>query len=113
MIKLIKEVSNNKTFVRSPTNGMMLTEDIMKNLIISGLDLIRFSFDGATPTTFESIRVGAKLDKVIDNIKTFARLKRELKKDNPTFTALFVSITSKTSPSGCRVLSRWNHVRSR
>jgi len=92
MIKFVKEISDDKTFIRSPTNGMMLTEKIMKNLIISGLDLIRFSFDGATPETFESIRVGAKLDKVIDNIKKFKRLKEELKRDNPSFAALYVAM---------------------
>jgi len=92
MIELIKKSSDNKTFVRSPTNTMMLNEEIMKNLIISGLDLIRFSFDGATPETFESIRIGAKFDKVVDNIMKFGRLKKELNRNNPTFTALFVAM---------------------
>jgi MoaA/NifB/PqqE/SkfB family radical SAM enzyme len=92
MIDLIKSASNKKTKVRSPTNVMLLNEEIMEKSILSGMDLIRFSFDGASAETFESIRVGAKFDKVIENVKKFGELKRKLKKNNPTFTALFVSM---------------------
>jgi len=52
------------------TNGTLLTPRILHHLI-PVLKRIQFSFDGATPFTFESIRLGARYQKVIHNIKLF------------------------------------------
>ncbi|MBI5589709.1 MAG: SPASM domain-containing protein [Deltaproteobacteria bacterium] len=52
------------------TNGMLLTKHILP-FLIPVLRRIQFSFDGATPLTFESIRLGANYQKVIHNIKLF------------------------------------------
>ena len=52
------------------TNGTLLTKRIL-HYLIPVLRRVQFSFDGATPLTFESIRLGAKYQKVIHNIKLF------------------------------------------
>ncbi len=65
------------------TNGTLLTEEISRGIIESRLSRISFSFDGYQPKTYEKIRVGAKFDEVVDNIKKLLTLKKEMKSTTP------------------------------
>jgi len=51
------------------TNATLLTPEIARELVTCGLDWIAYSLDGATPTTYESIRRGAHFDAVVENIR--------------------------------------------
>lgn len=52
------------------TNGTLLTEKLMNRLIDAGLDRISISFEGVDKEPYEkSYRVGAKYDKVIENVR--------------------------------------------
>ncbi len=59
------------------TNATLLNREMSLELLDSGLTRLIISFDSPVPETYESIRVGAKFDVVLDNIKTFAALKQE------------------------------------
>lgn len=59
------------------TNASLLNEYRSIELIESGLDDIRFSIDGSTKETFESIRMGLKFENVIENCLRFIRLRNE------------------------------------
>ena len=59
------------------TNGLLLTEDKITELIDAGLDRIIFSVDGATRETYEKIRLGSDYNRVVDNIKTFVKIRNE------------------------------------
>lgn len=61
------------------SNGTLLTPEIAEKVLDSGLDVISFSFDGATPETFESIRSGARYYDVYDNIRYLVDLRDESK----------------------------------
>ncbi len=56
------------------TNGMLVKNNLESIIYIDNLN---FSFDGGTKETFEKIRVGAKFEKVIDNIKVVNSLKHK------------------------------------
>src|SRR4030042_1284068 len=56
----------------------MLGGEAAKELIELQIDHIYASVDGATKRTYESVRVGAKFEDVIDNIKRFVELKRSM-----------------------------------
>ena len=75
------------------SNGVLLTPDLTKSLILSGLDGISFSVDGATKEIYEKIRIGADFDAVIENVKTFIRIKKDLNKKNPELGLEFVATT--------------------
>jgi sulfatase maturation enzyme AslB (radical SAM superfamily) len=64
------------------TNGTLLTKEKLR-LLIPVLKRVQISVDGATPPTFESIRLGASFRKVLNNIKlltlTCSRLPMHLK----------------------------------
>ncbi|MEM2963778.1 MAG: radical SAM protein [Candidatus Anstonellales archaeon] len=59
------------------TNATLLTEKMAKKLIAAGLDKIICSVDGYTPEVYEKIRVGAKFETVVNNIKTLQKIKQE------------------------------------
>ncbi|WP_417383340.1 SPASM domain-containing protein [Gimesia sp.] len=64
MIEYAKE--KGISYVHTISNGTVLNNEA---IIQSGLDHISFSMDGATKETFESIRVGAKYEKVVSSLK--------------------------------------------
>ncbi len=57
------------------TNGMLLTEEVSKALIEAHLDRISVSIDGTDREEYESVRIGAKLDTVLANIRTLRSLR--------------------------------------
>lgn len=59
------------------TNASLLNKDKSIELIESGLDDIRFSIDGATKETFESIRKGLIFEEVVENCLQFIKLRDE------------------------------------
>ncbi len=65
------------------TNAMLLTEDICRKIIESGLDRISISLDGTEKEAYESVRVGAKFDVVVANIETLLRIRKEMNSSIP------------------------------
>ncbi|MEK9135211.1 MAG: radical SAM protein [Patescibacteria group bacterium] len=72
----IKEVQIN-------TNGFLYDEQKIRNLVKAGIDRIIFSIDATTPELYSQIRVGGEFNRVVNNIKTFDRIRKELKQDKP------------------------------
>ena len=68
---------------RLNTNATLLSGDMARALIESGLDFISFSFDGIDPQTYEQIRSGARFENVMENITSFLKLKKELESITP------------------------------
>ncbi|MCR4336123.1 MAG: radical SAM protein [archaeon] len=81
--KMIAYCTENGILSVFNTNGTMLTEEKSRGLIESGASSVIISFDGANKKTFESIRIGANYDKVLENISSLVKLKKELKSELP------------------------------
>lgn len=62
------------------TNGMLLNEEMSRNLLEAGIDGLFISFDSINKEEFESIRVGAKYEKVIENVKKFYEIRNSQEK---------------------------------
>lgn len=58
-------------------------EDEIRELIEIGPDFQFISTYGASKRSFEKVCVGSDFDKIIENIKTFVRLKKQMKKRFP------------------------------
>ncbi|MDO8603557.1 MAG: radical SAM protein [Candidatus Omnitrophota bacterium] len=58
------------------TNAALLSEEISKKLIDTGLDRISISFEGHTKEIYERYRVGSGFEKVVSNIENMQTLKR-------------------------------------
>jgi MoaA/NifB/PqqE/SkfB family radical SAM enzyme len=90
-VSKVKSVSH-KTKVGFPTNGTLLSKRIIENIVLSGIDIIRFSFDGSTKKTFDSIRKNADFDKVIKNIELLNEAKKKFENNNPSIVFVFVAM---------------------
>ena len=82
---------NPKLHIGFVTNGMLLTKKLSAEFIDVGVNHISFSLDGATEKTNDSIRIGGKFSKIINNIKDLVELKREKNSIMPKISIITVS----------------------
>lgn len=59
------------------TNGTLLSRETIHRLLDNPVTRIGVSLDGASPETYETIRAGAKFEKVISNLRMLNEMKRE------------------------------------
>ena len=74
------------------TNGTLLNAKRSRQLIDSGLDTIWISIDGATPESYDDVRLGAELPKVIENISLLRRLRKGGHHPQPVIGIAFVAM---------------------
>ena len=88
--KLIEYAHKANIYTSTSTNGQFLTNDDAKLLVLSGLDKLIVSVDGATQETYSAYRVGGSLEKTLDGIKYINYWKRELKSKTPLVEMQFL-----------------------
>jgi radical SAM protein with 4Fe4S-binding SPASM domain len=81
MITILKEAGIK--FVKTVTNGMLISKSNLGKLIESGLDCIEFSVDGLSPQENNEIRMGGSYYKVLDTIKELILLKEKKESARP------------------------------
>ena len=75
-IKYIRDKLPNAKII-AYSNGLALTKEIRDKILENPPDIIKFSFDGATKETYESIRVNSNFEIVVDNIKSLVKERNE------------------------------------
>ncbi len=80
IIRYAKEKSKNIRIITSTSLNIKNREQL-NNLLLSGIDEIIVSLDGATVETYEKYRVGGDFNLVMDNLKYLVQKRKELKKD--------------------------------
>ena len=65
------------------TNAVLLTEDMAKMLIDSGLDRLTVSFEGFEKTLYERNRAGAKFEEVVANVERLRNLREKICRNKP------------------------------
>lgn len=83
LLDMVCEASQKKIYTATSTNAHYLTDEAAKKTVESGLDRLIISIDGTEQETYQSYRVGGKLDKVIEGTKNILRWKKELKSKTP------------------------------
>jgi uncharacterized Fe-S cluster-containing radical SAM superfamily protein len=73
---ILDNIDRERTWVQFNSNGLLLTEDMSRELIRKGLKMIDFSLDAATPETYRKIR-RSDFRRVIRNIERLSEIKRE------------------------------------
>lgn len=76
MLKYIKQ-KDISTFIELYDSFMFITEEEINELIDLGIERIFISLDAATKETYEKIRIGANWEKVMQNLETLVKLKKE------------------------------------
>jgi radical SAM protein with 4Fe4S-binding SPASM domain len=93
------------------TNGVKLTKDMSSALIKAGLKRLVISIDSADKERYEEIRVGAKFEEVIKNVRDLYAARKELVSDNPLTrinVIRFPDLTSKGVDAIKKLL--WDYV---
>jgi len=76
--KMLRYLKSKSIFIFMNDHFDMLNEDLIREIMEIGVDRIEVSMDGATKETYEKIKRRCDFNKVIDNLKTLFRLKREM-----------------------------------
>ncbi|MGC9781303.1 MAG: radical SAM protein [Candidatus Heimdallarchaeota archaeon] len=71
MVSRVKALGSQVELI---TNGTLLTDELSRNLIKAGLDILWVSIDGASPDSFSDIRLGATLPKILENVANFSNI---------------------------------------
>ncbi|MCB9831464.1 MAG: radical SAM protein [Planctomycetes bacterium] len=66
------------SFVDMTTNGLLLTEKVARDLMVSGINLINFSVDGASEQTYQHVRVGGTFAQFKEKLELAVRIRREM-----------------------------------
>ncbi|NNC85368.1 MAG: radical SAM protein, partial [Bacteroidia bacterium] len=69
-----------------------INDEKAKEIIDSGLDRLIISIDGTTQSTYQSYRVGGKLQKVIDGTKKVVEWKKKLNSNTPHIIYQFLVV---------------------
>jgi radical SAM protein with 4Fe4S-binding SPASM domain len=80
--------------VQMNTNGIPLTEKRIEALIDAGMDRFIFSMDGATKETYETIRVGASYDRLLQNIRLVHEIRTRKGRTKPFIRIQMVRMKS-------------------
>jgi len=71
IVEMVREVKKLGSSVELITNGMLLSKTMSRQLIDAGLDKLWVSLDGATPESYQDVRLGAALPEVLANLAEF------------------------------------------
>ncbi len=80
---MVKFANEHKIYTATSTNAHYLKDDMAKKTIESGLDRLIISIDGTTQETYESYRIGGKLEKVIEGAKNIIKWKKKMNSSTP------------------------------
>lgn len=88
-LKMLRYLKERNIRVKFFDNFTLMNRDVTEEIISLEIDEVRASIDGVTKETFETCRAGASFEKVVYNIKEFAKLKKKMGKKTPFFSAGF------------------------
>lgn len=94
--------------VTTNTNLTLLTVPKARRMVTSGLSGVHVSIDGATKGTYESIRIKARFERVLENLKNLMKAKQELKSETPRVRIVCVLMkrTLAELPALCDLAAR-------
>ena len=90
LMDMITYAHSKKIITNVSTNGHFLTESTCKQLVLSKLDRIIISLDGATSETYEKYRIGGDFSAVVNGIKRLVDTKIELQSKTPFIELQFI-----------------------
>jgi tungsten cofactor oxidoreducase radical SAM maturase len=93
LMAMIEEVRKRDLAVTLGSNGVLLTENVVRELIRLEVDQLVVSIDGGKPETYEDVR-GTQLSLILENVKRFNEIKKELGLVKPSLGIEFVAMQS-------------------
>ncbi len=91
-LEMVKYASSKKIYTATSTNAHYLSDENARKTIESGLDRLIISIDGTTQETYQSYRIGGKLDKVLEGARNVVKWKKQLKSRTPNIIFQFLVV---------------------
>lgn len=91
-LEMVKYANGKGLYTITSTNGHFLDDENCKKTIESGLDRIIISLDGTTQETYESYRIGGKLETVLEGTKRLVHWKKKLQSNTPHIIFQFLVV---------------------
>jgi GT2 family glycosyltransferase/acetyltransferase-like isoleucine patch superfamily enzyme/MoaA/NifB/PqqE/SkfB family radical SAM enzyme len=85
----IEESKENNVTVHTTSNLQLVSEEIAKKIVLSGLDELSFSCDGVSDETYEKIRINGKFDKLKNSLELINKFKKEFNSKTPRLVLNF------------------------
>ncbi len=79
-------------YTATSTNAHYLDDETARRTVLSGLDRLIISIDGTTQETYESYRIGGRLDKVLEGTRNVVAWKKKLKSRTPHIIFQFLVV---------------------
>ena len=98
IVEAITYARERGLYTRLHTNGSLLTEDLAREIIASGLDRLSFSFDGYTRETYENIRKGGDFEKPLGNILRLLEIKQKTGSRTPETAIEVINFEKFSAP---------------
>ena len=89
---MVRYASSKGIYTATSTNAHYLDEENAKKTIESGLDRLIISIDGTTQDSYESYRVGGKLEKVLEGTRTILALRKKMRTRTPQVVFQFLVV---------------------
>jgi radical SAM protein with 4Fe4S-binding SPASM domain len=82
---------NRNITVSISTNFSLIVQDeFLENIVMSGLQLLVVSLDGASDASYTKYRIAGNFDLVVSNMKRMVEVKKRLHSDNPQIVWQFI-----------------------
>ena len=109
-LNILKIIKSNGCKTQIYTNGLLLTKEMADAIVDLGLDYVNFSIDGATPETYEDIRVGGRFNRLEQSLKYISEAKCSRKTDQPYLTINFMAMKRNIAelPEVIRLAKKYN-----
>lgn len=108
--RMAKYASDNGVIdIMFHTNGMVMSDRVMRALIESGLHQIVFSIDSPDKATYESIRIHGRYDSVIENVHRLVRMREAMGSLTPIIRVTMV-VTKRTAHQVPKFRELWEPV---
>lgn len=91
-LDMVQYASQQGIYTVTSTNAHYLNDENAQKTIKSGLDRIIISIDGTTQETYQSYRVGGKLEKVLQGTRNLVQWKKQLKSATPHIIFQFLVV---------------------
>lgn len=95
--------------VTTNSNLTILSRRQGESCVASGLDSLSVSIDGATAETYQHIRTGSRLDRVLRNLKSLLEIRSQMGKEQPHLRLVVVAMRRNLHelPALVRLAREW------
>ena len=90
--EMVRYAADRKIYTATSTNAHFLSSEQARKTVESGLDRLIISIDGTTQETYQSYRIGGKLEKVIEGTRQMVEWKKKLRSATPHLIFQFLVV---------------------